>query len=176
MSRTYRKIPYWCSEKRLRAAFNEGCGHWGFHRSLNRFTEVDAYVIAATAHFRGERGSGWQAMKDGVGPNGNVIGWGESPRGRDQRRFTNKIRRSQGRAEIREALAEMSAEATDDLAEWMNWEMDERDNFEDDHWTEWDDWEDDRLEDERMEAEYESMEDDYYSDPFWDMDYDYDYR
>ena len=178
MSRTYRKIPHWASKKSLHRDFDERCGHWGFHRRLNDFTNADDYVRAATAHFRGERASGWRGMKSGVAPNGNVIGYeDDASRCPAARTRTNKRRRELGKKEIALAVAEMADNEQAAIAELIAMDRDLFGDIDEGHWADWDDYSeydsDPLPEDDYCEDDYnDPFEDEYRYDPFWEMGYD----
>ena len=178
MSRTYRKIPHWASKKRLIAGFTDGYGHWSFHSRLNDFTNVDDYVKAATAHYRGERGSGWSGMKNQIAPNGNVIGDDEeATRCPASRTRTNKLRRAQGKNEIVAAISEMVDDEQVSIDELMQMDNDLFGDIDISHWLDWDDFDqqdfDPEPEDDYCKDDYiDPFEDDFY-DPYWDMEYEY---
>jgi len=134
--------------------------HWASEECLN--DEM------ATVEFSSERGANWHGMKNGVSPaNGNVIGFeDDTKRSRAARLHTNKIRRAIDRKEITEGISEMVDGAQEAMAELAAMDADLYDNIDEAHWLTWDEYiGSDPIEEEPI--------DDY--DPYWDMDYDYDY-
>ena len=131
MSRTYREIPHFVTKESLIKDFNEGL-YRIFHCG-STFNNANHYAKAAMAKERSDASVFNEKLLSEVthiAPNGSPLGYNEWSRSRWAKQFANKARRSNDKAVIAEALAEV------DEVDLNIQEL----NYDYGHWQHYDDW------------------------------------